>query len=102
MAHLTGNDAAMLAAAVARRLNPGQSDAAETGARRRQNPEALTEVNTASSGMGSWNDLGFDGDDQRQYEAIPDKLFRLINPSLIITTHLAYRQTGKSWWRFWQ
>ena len=53
-------------------------------------------------GMGSWNDLGFDGDDQRQYEAISDRLFRLINSSLIVTANLSCPRTGKSWWRFWQ
>lgn len=53
-------------------------------------------------GMGSWNDLGFDGDDQRQYEAISDNLFRLINSSLIATANLSYPQGERSWWRFWQ
>lgn len=43
-------------------------------------------------GMGSWNDLGFDGDDQRKYETISDDLFRLINSSLIVTTNLSYPQ----------
>lgn len=53
-------------------------------------------------GMGSWNDLGFDGDDQRKYEAISDNLFRLIYSSLIVTTNLSYPQAAKSWWKFWQ
>jgi hypothetical protein len=53
-------------------------------------------------GMGSWNDLGFDGDNQRQYEVISDNLFRLINSSLIATVNLSYPQTEKSRWRFWQ
>jgi len=33
-------------------------------------------------GMGSWNDLGFDGDDQREYDALSGKLFLLINQTL--------------------
>lgn len=46
-------------------------------------------------GMGSWNDLGFDGEDQRQYEAISDNLFRLINSSLIVTANLSYPHAEK-------
>lgn len=53
-------------------------------------------------GMGSWNDLGFDGDDQTQYEIISDNLFRLINSSLIAATNLSYPKAGSSWWKFWQ
>lgn len=46
-------------------------------------------------GMGSWNDLGFDGDDHRQYEAISDNLFRLINASFVVATNLSYPQVEK-------
>lgn len=53
-------------------------------------------------GMGSWNDLGFAGSDQRQYEAISDNLFRQINSSLIATVNLSYQPTEKSKWKFWQ
>ncbi|TAG27112.1 MAG: hypothetical protein EAZ37_06270 [Burkholderiales bacterium] len=53
-------------------------------------------------GMGSWNDLGFEGDDQKQYEAISDRLFRLINSSLVATVNLSYKRAEKSWWKFWQ
>lgn len=52
-------------------------------------------------GMGSWNDLGFDGDEQQKYEEISEKLFRLINSSLIVTTNLSYPQAAKPWWKFW-
>ena len=53
-------------------------------------------------GMGSWNDLGFEGEDQRRYEAISDDLFRLINASLIETANLSFPQTKKAGWNFWQ
>lgn len=53
-------------------------------------------------GMGSWNDLGFEGDDQKRYEKISDDLFRLINSSLIATVNLSFPQTEKRSWKFWQ
>lgn len=33
-------------------------------------------------GMGSWNDLSFDGDDQKRYETISDRLFALVNEGI--------------------
>lgn len=45
-------------------------------------------------GMGSWNDLGFDGEDQLQYETISDNLFRQINSALIAAINLSCPQAG--------
>ena len=33
-------------------------------------------------GMGSWNDLGFEGDDQKLYERLSDRLFRAVNEAI--------------------
>lgn len=33
-------------------------------------------------GMGSWNDLGFDGNDQTVYETLSDRLFSLMNQAI--------------------
>lgn len=52
-------------------------------------------------GMGSWNDLAFDGDDQRQYEGISDNLFRLVNSSLVTAANLSFPEEQRSRWKFW-
>ncbi len=33
-------------------------------------------------GMGSWNDLGFDGDDQTEYERVSEQLFQIVNKAI--------------------
>lgn len=33
-------------------------------------------------GMGSWNDLGFDGEDENQYRKLSDRLFALVNQAI--------------------
>jgi len=33
-------------------------------------------------GMGSWNDMGFEGETQKQYERVSDKLFELLNEAI--------------------
>lgn len=53
-------------------------------------------------GMGSWNDLGFDGDDQKEYENISERLFLLINNSLVSSTNLSYPKPVKQWWQLWK
>ncbi|MCO5095154.1 MAG: hypothetical protein M9960_08145 [Xanthomonadaceae bacterium] len=61
-------------------------------------------------GMGSWNDLGFDGDDQRTYEDLSEALYKLLNDSIVSaansTALLAVarpqpQSKKRSWWRFW-
>ncbi len=38
-------------------------------------------------GMGSWNDLGFDGADQQTYDALSERLFNLINRVICVATN---------------
>lgn len=38
-------------------------------------------------GMGSWNDMGFDGEDQNEYERLSDKLYQLLNESCLIAAN---------------
>jgi len=33
-------------------------------------------------GMGSWNDMGFDGGDQKEYERVSDQLFQILNQAI--------------------
>lgn len=40
-------------------------------------------------GMGSWNDLGFDGNDQQEYNELSDKLFSLLNQAVSNATNAA-------------
>jgi hypothetical protein len=35
-------------------------------------------------GMGSWNDMGFDGDDQVEYERVSDQLFQHLNEAISV------------------
>jgi len=64
-------------------------------------------------GMGSWNDMGFsDSEVHKQYEELSDKLFNLINLSLIVASNpfprptnesnLATEDKDKKWWQFWK
>lgn len=52
-------------------------------------------------GMGSWNDLGFDGQDQKEYESISNELFRLLCESLINVVNRTCSKQDESWWKFW-
>jgi len=38
-------------------------------------------------GMGSWNDLGFDGTAQQTYEAVSDRLFNVLNRAICAATN---------------
>jgi hypothetical protein len=60
------------------------SDLAPTPAMPLEAKQLLGAVQAAwvFGGMGSWNDLGFDGDDQREYDALSGELFLLINQTL--------------------
>jgi len=61
-------------------------------------------------GMGSWNDLGFEGDEQGKYESLSEELYRLLNDSIVAAANstaphdgsLPQAKAGKrSWWRPW-
>lgn len=64
-------------------------------------------------GMGSWNDMGFnDSATHIEYEELSDRLFNLINLSLIVASNPFPRPTlkaaeepeahKKKWWQFWR
>jgi hypothetical protein len=38
-------------------------------------------------GMGSWNDIGFDGDDQKEYERLSETLFQALNAAIVAATN---------------
>ena len=42
-------------------------------------------------GMGSWNDLGFEGDDQVQYGELSEELYRLLNLAILVATNSSAR-----------
>ena len=62
------------------------SDLAPTPAMPLEAKRLLAAVQAAwvFGGMGSWNDLGFDGDDQREYDALSVELFSLLNQTLCV------------------
>ncbi|HVO03197.1 MAG TPA: hypothetical protein VMT54_13415 [Candidatus Cybelea sp.] len=41
-------------------------------------------------GMGSWNDLGFEGDDRQEYERVSDRLFSLLNAAISAAVNASY------------
>lgn len=64
-------------------------------------------------GMGSWNDVGFnDNEAHKQYEALSNELFDLINLALVVASNplprpsnrfgLASNGANKKWWQFWK
>ena len=67
-------------------------------------------------GMGSWNDMGFESDQQHaEYEVVSSRLYQAVNVVITdvvnsaspvfdlapVTTSLPYPPGGKPWWRFW-
>lgn len=62
-------------------------------------------------GMGSWNDLGFDGQDQETYERLSEELYRVSNRAIVAAANTSIgpvppatsgdqREPGKrSWWQ---
>lgn len=56
--------------------------------------------------MGSWNDLGFQGEDQKTYESLSDRLFQLLNQAALQATNASFKPVLKPkpvasvpWWR---
>ena len=41
-------------------------------------------------GMGSWNDMGFDGYDQKEYERVSEQLFRMVNQAISEAANQSY------------
>jgi hypothetical protein len=56
-------------------------------------------------GMGSWNDLGFDGEDQKLYEHLSDELYQLLNAAIIAAVNASApaipKEQAKPWWKLW-
>jgi hypothetical protein len=70
--------------------------------------------------MGSWNDLGFEGDDQAQYDRLSDELYALLVQAAVTGANMSVAPrnplvTGanpnvpprkpsqaKPWWQFWK
>jgi hypothetical protein len=42
--------------------------------------------------MGSWNDIGFDGDDHQEYERVSDQLFSAIHEAIVAGVNSTYPQ----------
>lgn len=80
--------------------------------------EAIQLLSAAQSswvfgGMGSWNDLGFEGKDQAAYESLSEELYRTVNRAIVAATNASAagnacpptssRNNGRpgkrSWWR---
>jgi hypothetical protein len=46
-------------------------------------------------GMGSWSDVGFEGEDEAQYQRISERLYRLIHESLLEAVNLSFPASGR-------
>lgn len=62
-------------------------------------PDAIALLKASMSawvfgGMGSWNDLGFDGADQHEYEQVSDRLFGILNEAVEVAASSSIPKTG--------
>lgn len=78
--------------------NPKQGyhrDLAPSGLLSDQAARALDACQSAwvFGGMGSWNDLGFDGEDQRLYDRVSERLFKAVNAAIAAATNTSFRST---------
>ena len=63
---------------------------------------AAAQVAWVFGGMGSWNDLGFDGEDQATYDRLSEELFRLLNEAIVVATNAGNSaERPKPWWKPW-
>jgi hypothetical protein len=42
-------------------------------------------------GMGSWNDMGFDGDEGKAYDRVSERLFKAINAAIAAAANSSFR-----------
>ncbi len=60
---------------------------------------------TVFGGMGSWNDIGFEGDDQVLYDRLSEDLYRLLNVAIVAAANASASPIGKGepkpWWKVW-
>jgi hypothetical protein len=47
-------------------------------------------------GMGSWNDLGFDGEEDKKYRDLSDRLFDLVNRSICVAVNDSAGEPGQA------
>ncbi|HET9410113.1 MAG TPA: hypothetical protein VFO39_22950 [Candidatus Sulfotelmatobacter sp.] len=53
-------------------------------------------------GMGSWNDMGFDGEIQTRYDELSEQLYQLLNRAVVAATNSGIPpQHRKRSWQFW-
>jgi hypothetical protein len=45
-------------------------------------------------GMGSWNDMGFDGEDQKEYERVSEQLFQTLNRAISEAANQSYTSSN--------
>jgi hypothetical protein len=72
------------------------SDIAPSGTLRREAQALLAaaQAGWVFGGMGSWNDLGFDGEDQLTYNALSDQLYAALNRAVVEATNTSYSGTA--------
>lgn len=47
-------------------------------------------------GMGSWNDMGFDGQEQREYESVSEELFNAVNRALCVAVNESSKKSNNA------
>ncbi len=60
-------------------------------------------------GMGSWNDIWFDGEDQQQYDQLSSRLHTILNEAIAAAANASMKEfpsprvivAQKPWWNFW-
>ena len=65
---------------------------------------AAVQVAWVFGGMGSWNDLGFEGDEQVRYDKLSEELYQLLNQAVVAATNSSIPSltaaTTKAWWQW--
>ena len=90
---------------------PHESDFAPDGALSLPAAQLLGAVQTAwvFGGMGSWNDMGFDGEDQVTYDRLSEELYQLLNAAMVAAANSNQemhppqqaKANPKPWWKIW-
>jgi hypothetical protein len=71
---------------------------------------AATQAAWVFGGMGSWNDVGFEGQSQADYERLSEELYGLLNASIVAATNASMPHMPlqgeparkRAWWQFWE
>ena len=65
---------------------------------------AAVQFASVFGGMGSWNDLGFDGADQKTYERVSEQLFKSLSLAIVAAVNSwpeTARAIAKPWYKLW-